>query len=480
MTGSVFMPTSTSPATAEADPRKHVNYVLGMVLGVDDFNQEFGYLAGRDQLAARELAGYGVVRGLRVSTVNDATKGPEIVVSAGTAVTPEGRFVKVPLSQCVVLNEWIARNKARLPTPTVGNPKAVTLCIVLSYAEQVTDLVPIPGEPCRTEEESMAASRVTDDFLLELRFDAPEQREQDAIGQYLRWLGEKVQPVDAGGLSLADFLTQIAVAAANAPKVTPPPSGSPPGTSPTPLAFGERIFDPAGFSLKVPRNALTAYLKEAIRLFPTLRAEWVAFGATADGVPPSEEALLLAQATFKIELDALDSSVWKVQSSTPIAFDETRRSRLIPQAFLQELVLAIADRAQQSVALASPGPRYLIAAAGTVQIKDSEASAAAPSPTSFNGLVAWATGVDGEVQVKFGGPPQAGLQYVVKALPQATPVAVATPPLAALPDPTVSFLALVPAADATRFTLRVNNGGVPAPKATLVGQKIMIEVSAFG
>ena len=54
------------------------------------------------------------------------------------------------------------------------------------------------------------------------------------------------------------------------------------------------------------------------------------------------------------------------------------------------------------------------------------------------------------------------------------------PPLAALPDPTVSFLALVPAADATRFTLRVNNGGVPAPKATLVGQKIMIEVSAFG
>lgn len=478
MTGSVFMPTSTSAGAAEADPRKHVNYVLGMVLGVDDFNQEFGYLAGRDQLAARELAGYGVVRGLRVSTVNDATKGPEIVVSAGTAVTPEGRFVKVPLNQCVVLNEWIARNKARLPTPTAGNPKAVTLCIVLSYAEQVTDLVPIPGEPCRTEEESMAASRVTDDFLLELRFDAPEQREQDAIGQYLRWLGEKVQPVDAGGLSLADFLAQIAVAAANAPKVTPPPSGSPPGTSPTPLAFGERILDPAGFSLKVPRSALTPYLKEAIRLFPTLRAEWVAFGATADGAPPKEEALLLAQATFKIELDALDSSVWKVQSSTPITFDESRRSRLLPQAFLQELVLAIADRAQQSVALASPGPRYLLAAAGTVTIKAvGDLSPQVPAP--YNGLSAVAT-ADGVVTVSFSGPGDPGLQYVVKALPFAEP---AVPELI---NPAVSLLtAPAPAGAGVSFTMRVVSttaANVTAPVAAtkLVGRRLMIEVSAFG
>ncbi len=51
-----FMNTSLAPSPAPADPRKHVNYVLGMVLGVDDFNQEHAYLSGRDRLAARELA----------------------------------------------------------------------------------------------------------------------------------------------------------------------------------------------------------------------------------------------------------------------------------------------------------------------------------------------------------------------------------------------------------------------------------------
>jgi len=31
-----------------ADPSKHVNYTFGMLLGVDDFKQEFAYLSGRD------------------------------------------------------------------------------------------------------------------------------------------------------------------------------------------------------------------------------------------------------------------------------------------------------------------------------------------------------------------------------------------------------------------------------------------------
>ena len=39
-------------AVAEPDPAKHVNYNLGMVLGVDDFTQEFAYLSERDQWMA--------------------------------------------------------------------------------------------------------------------------------------------------------------------------------------------------------------------------------------------------------------------------------------------------------------------------------------------------------------------------------------------------------------------------------------------
>src|SRR5437763_106871 len=53
-------------AAPAPDPSKHVNYTLGMVLGVDDFTQEFAYLSGRDQRLARDLLGYGTVSGLRL------------------------------------------------------------------------------------------------------------------------------------------------------------------------------------------------------------------------------------------------------------------------------------------------------------------------------------------------------------------------------------------------------------------------------
>ena len=43
------------------DPTKHVNYTLGMILGVDEFTQEFAYLSERDRWAVRDLAGYGTL-----------------------------------------------------------------------------------------------------------------------------------------------------------------------------------------------------------------------------------------------------------------------------------------------------------------------------------------------------------------------------------------------------------------------------------
>ena len=71
---------STLPSTA-----KHVNYALGMVLGVDDFTQEFSYHDGRHQAMARELIGYGTVSGLQISIQSDA-RGPRIMVSPGVAL----------------------------------------------------------------------------------------------------------------------------------------------------------------------------------------------------------------------------------------------------------------------------------------------------------------------------------------------------------------------------------------------------------
>jgi hypothetical protein len=73
---------TVSPTPAPLDPSKHVNFTLGMVLGVDDFGQEFAYHSARDKWLARDLLGAGTVRGLAVTTTTDA-RGPEVVVAAG-------------------------------------------------------------------------------------------------------------------------------------------------------------------------------------------------------------------------------------------------------------------------------------------------------------------------------------------------------------------------------------------------------------
>src|SRR5437667_7824069 len=172
------------------DPSQHVNYTLGMVLGVDDFTQEFAYLAGRDQWLTRDLLGYGTVCGLRV-TMDSTSQGPRVAVEPGTAVSPQGQLIRVTLAQCAFLNDWLAANKQavldRLGSP-VGD--AVTLYVVLCYRDCPTDQVPIPGEPCRSEDEMMAPSRLKDDFTLELRFTPPDQREEDAVRDFVTWLSQ--------------------------------------------------------------------------------------------------------------------------------------------------------------------------------------------------------------------------------------------------------------------------------------------------
>ncbi|PYS42657.1 MAG: hypothetical protein DMF71_08800, partial [Acidobacteria bacterium] len=101
-----FMP-RVSPAVATPDPSKHVNYALGMVLGVDDFTQEFSYLSGRDQWLARDLLGYGTVSGLKVRIEKD-DKGPRVLIEPGVALSPRGQLIRVTPAQCAYLNPWLA------------------------------------------------------------------------------------------------------------------------------------------------------------------------------------------------------------------------------------------------------------------------------------------------------------------------------------------------------------------------------------
>src|SRR5215510_14292294 len=96
MSCSCFSANTNSMTVADLNPAKHVNYTVGMVLGVDDFTQEFAYLSGRDQWMARDLIGYGTVRGLKVATEIDSVKGPRVIVDPGVAVSPSGQMICVP------------------------------------------------------------------------------------------------------------------------------------------------------------------------------------------------------------------------------------------------------------------------------------------------------------------------------------------------------------------------------------------------
>src|SRR3954465_10653654 len=102
-----FSTKTPAPTAPPPDPTKRVNYNLGMVLGVDDFTQEFAYLAGRDQWMARDLLGYGTVPGLDVGRGEEGG-GPQVSVTQGVALSPRGRLIRVATAQCASLNGWLA------------------------------------------------------------------------------------------------------------------------------------------------------------------------------------------------------------------------------------------------------------------------------------------------------------------------------------------------------------------------------------
>jgi hypothetical protein len=315
---STFAPQVTIPVTAPPDPTKHVNYTLGMVLGVDDFTQEFAYLSGRDQWLARDRVGYGTVCGLRV-TSDSGDKGPRVSIDPGNAVNPRGQLISVPSAQCAYLNDWLAVNKQTLVQRLTSPPQdTLTLYITLCYRECPTDPVPIAGEPCRSEDESMAPSRLKDDYRLELRFDPPDQREEDSLRQFVVWL-HQWQVTDAPGtfITLDDF--QTAVRGALNP------------SSPPLVADGS---PPQGPHIHTADACL--YLRTAFRIWTTeLRP--VSLGQTCAGAAPDEECVMLA--ALHVPIARTLQSNWVVDDTRAVSVDEEQRPFLIHLRLLQEYLI---------------------------------------------------------------------------------------------------------------------------------------------
>jgi hypothetical protein len=335
------LPASAVEAKAP-DPTKHVNYTLGMILGVDDFNQDFAWLSGRDRRLACDAVGYGTLCGLLV-TSDTAAKGPRLLVTSGTALTPRGQLVCVKPAQCAYLNDWLAANKAGVPA-LVGSPLASTLSLYLTlcYRDCPTDPLPIPGEPCRSEEELLQPSRLVDDFSLELRTAAPGQEEEDAVVEFVRWL--RLVKVGGGGpyTTVDQFAQDVRDAVQTVSSPPASPLTSPLGAGGVHFNFGSPLL-----SAKLDPALLGEYLRAAFRVWieeirPRVHALCVGgCGCDSDhGAVPAapDECVLLAR--IEIPVVNVGAGEWRVDDTKSLSIDESRRPLLIHMRLLQEWVVA--------------------------------------------------------------------------------------------------------------------------------------------
>jgi hypothetical protein len=326
---SCFTTMSAVTAASEFDLTKHVNYTAGMILGVDDFTQEFAYLSGRDRWMTREALGYGTVSGLRVRVEEDDDDF-RVMIQSGVAISPRGQLICVPTAQCAYLNQWLAAakpedlNKWLQPPdtspPVITSPpkdKELTLYVVLCYRDCLTDDVPIPGEPCRNENDLKAASRVRDDFSLELRFEAPKQPEEEAVRRYSDFLrGIKVSD-EIISTPIDEFLDAIRNEFLKSEDYILPPK------------------------LQIHPDDVSEYMRLAFRLWTTElrnvmgdRETGCAVEMTGGGM--LEDCILLAE--LRIPVTPLSSS-WQVSDDKEIELNEENRPFLLHLRMLQEWML---------------------------------------------------------------------------------------------------------------------------------------------
>lgn len=358
-------PVSTLAGTTP-DPTQHVNYARGMVLGVDDFTQEFAYLSGRDRWLARDAIGYGTLGGLRVFVENDGTEGPRVHVTAGSALVPSGRQVCVAADQCCALNRWLARTEnAAIVTrllepaspplspplsppalPLPGASGVISLYLTLCWADCLTRPVPIPGEPCRSEDELMAPSRVADDFVLDLRETAPLQTEEDALRDFVRWLKANVQPIDASPPAAGDDAAWLAALRPAAQAWLDAQAASPPLSPPASFdTLGDYLFDLSPSTIAVARGRICDFLRVAFRFWVTeLRPIWMAMRCHRNERRDAD-CVLLARVNFEVSwIGGSPTGAWQVSGSpVTVDVDESTRPVLAHLRLLQEWMLCGCD-----------------------------------------------------------------------------------------------------------------------------------------
>ena len=333
--------TNVAPAQVRPDPAKHVNYTYGMILGVDDFTQEFAYLAAKDSEAVSELAGYGRVRGLSVKFDHTAAGAPELVVTPGLAYLPSGQPVLVDRAQCAELNAWLAANRADVQAGLGGaapHSGPLELVVDLGYAVCETDSRPIPGEPCRSEDDLMAPSRLRDDFQLELHRPPPaDEREVQAVRAFVEWL-RKVPVVESSSSKQGDLLAAVMTASGVV-------SGNEAQQCPQVGNFMSST-PPAGLS--IPRAEAAAWIRVA---FAVWAAELLPCWRRTGG---GDDTLTLAHVVLNVLYQPLDD-VYLIDPANPPSVSQDDVPFLISQQLLQEWLFTVPEAATAGPAVVAAG-----------------------------------------------------------------------------------------------------------------------------
>jgi hypothetical protein len=311
---------TASTEHAPLNPTKRVNYNFGMVLGVDDFRQEQVHFEWKHQISNLLLHGYGTVCGLQVSA--EAVTDPpdvQIRVSSGYGISREGKWMWVDRDLCGRLGEWLqAQQDEHSPPLGPGRQKVhVTLC----YAECPTDLVPIAGQPCASDEDTRAPSRIQEAYYVDFSWLPPPQPAEDLIRDFGNLMARvEIIPDELRSPPSADDSERLLQAVRSLGQLESSPLASPPDAGPIELW--------ASTACDTIRQALTIWVTEVCpRLNPPLE-------------PDEKDCVLLACVHFDVDINgnltfAVDAQGDLVPGSVEI--DNCERPVLVPDRLKQEL-----------------------------------------------------------------------------------------------------------------------------------------------
>ena len=318
-----------SIASAPLNPTRRVNYEFGMVLGVTDFRQEQTHFEWKGQLSNRLLHGYGTVSGLRVTAEGvQNPDGVQIRVSSGYAVSPQGRWMWIENDLCARLDEWVAANRDQLSSPPPG-PGPQTLYVVLCYDECPTELVPVAGKACASDQDTRVPSRIQEAYQARFAWQKPEQLAEDSVRRFGELMSRVVlvpdssPPLPDDSQLLLDTVLALATPAGLLLPASPPDSG--------PLILNEET------ACETIRQALAHW---TTRVHPQLHP--ASFGPHR---PDQPDCLLLA--CIEIELDALGNLIYSLAPDGTLApgdvqVDDCDRPVLVPDRLKQELFCIMA------------------------------------------------------------------------------------------------------------------------------------------